>query len=233
MKAIDNLVRAQRPLGWLSLVGLPVALYMAFIYAPEEVTMGVVQRIFYFHVASAWTSFLLFFIVFVASIAYLRNRMVQCNQLAVAAAELGVLFTTLTLLTGPLWARPVWNTWWTWDPRLTTTLILWFIYVAYLMIQSGSEGRERQLRFAAVFGIVGFADIPLIFISTRMWRSIHPVVIEGGKMQMPPAMVLALVTAVLVFTVLAFYLLAQRVHLSLLRDRVLALREQLRQQMGG
>jgi heme exporter protein C len=224
------LSRAQRVLGVMALVGLPAALFAAFVYAPEEVTMGPVQRIFYFHVASAWTAFLLFFAVFCASIAYLRRREPVANSAACAAAELGVVFTSLALISGSLWARPVWNTWWTWDPRLTTTLILWFTYVAYLLIQAGSEGRERQLRFAAVFGIVGFADIPLIFVSTTLWRSIHPMVISGGKMQMPPEMVHALIMAVTAFTILALFLLAQRLQLILLTQRLADLREQLKSQ---
>ena len=122
-----------------NLVSMVTAIWVVFVATPPETTMGVVQRIFYFHVPSAWIAFLAFFIVCIASVAYLRTAKDFWDTLALSSAEIGVLFTTLVLITGPLWARPVWNTWWTWDARLTTTLVLWLIYVAYLMLRSFVE----------------------------------------------------------------------------------------------
>src|SRR5690606_1870764 len=151
--------------GIITALLLFAGLYLALIYAPPERTMGEVQRIFYFHVASAWNAFLAFIVVAAASIAYLLTRQPRWDQLAHASAEVGVLFTTLTLMGGTLWMRPVWNTWWTWDPRLTTTLILWFIYVGYLLLRSLTEGSERRARLAAIYGIIGFIDVPIVYLS--------------------------------------------------------------------
>ncbi len=144
---------------------LAVALWMALFYAPREMMMGDAQRIFYFHVPSAWIGFLAFFVVFTASLLFLRTRQRRWDALALASAEIGVVFTTLVLLTGPLWAKVVWGVFWVWDARLTTTLILWLIYVAYLMLRSSAEGERRQ-RLAAVLGIVGFLDVPLTEVTS-------------------------------------------------------------------
>jgi heme exporter protein C len=169
-------------LRWLLLVAMVVNLYLVFVWVPTEKTMGIVQRIFYFHVPSAWTAFLAFGIVFVYSLLYLIRKQRRFDTVAEAAAEVGVLFTTIVLITGPLWARPVWNTWWSWDPRLTLTLVLWLIYIAYLMLRGFVPDKERAARFAAVFGIVGFLDVPLVYMSIRWWRTIHPKpVIMGGQ----------------------------------------------------
>lgn len=224
----DDKVRGQKALGWLSLVGITVGLYLAFIYAPEERTLGVVQRIFYIHVPSAWNAFFLFGLLSVASIAYLKSRRLIWNEIAVAAGEIGVVFTTLALATGSIWGRPVWNTWWTWDPKLTTTLILWFIYVAYLVIQASDEGDERRARLAAVFGIIGIVDIPIIHASSQLWRSIHPVVIEPGRSAMPASMAVALLVCVAAFTTFGLYLVAIRLETGLLAQRVRRLKLMLR-----
>ena len=165
------------PPRWLGLITallILLGLYFALVYAPPERTMGDVQRIFYFHVASAWNAFFAFFVVAASSIGYLITRTPRWDHIAHASAEVGVLFTTLTLMGGTLWMRPIWNTWWTWDPRLTTTLILWFIYVGYLLLRSLTEGAERQARYAAIFGIIGFIDVPIVYLSAVWWRTIHP-----------------------------------------------------------
>ena len=141
---------------YAALVG---ALYMALRYAPPERVMGNVHRIFYFHVAAAWVGFLAFALVFVASLAYLRRPQARWDRLAAAAAELGVLFTTITLVMGSLWARAVWGVWWTWDPKLTTTLILWFLYVGYLLIRAAVDEPASRGRYAAVLGIAGFLNV--------------------------------------------------------------------------
>ena len=164
--------------------GVLMALAQGFIYlyAPVESTMGVVQKIFYTHLPLAWWAFVSFFVVFVASIAYLRTRSSRWDQLAAAAAEVGVLCSALALVTGSLWARHSWGVWWTWDPRLTTTLIMWFVYAGYLVLRTLDLPEERRARIGAVVGIVAFIDVPLVFISARLWRSIHPAVFasKGG-----------------------------------------------------
>ncbi|MER3448415.1 MAG: cytochrome C assembly protein, partial [Chloroflexota bacterium] len=173
---------------WLDLLGivtglsLIAALYGALVYAPTERIQGPVQRIFYFHVPSAWVAYLAFFVVFVASIAYLWRRSAFWDRLGRASAEVGVAFTTLTIITGSIWARPIWGTWWTWDARLTTTLILWFIYLAYLALRSYVSDPNRAARYAAILGIIGFVDVPIIHMSVVWWRTLHPepVVVRAG-----------------------------------------------------
>lgn len=162
-----------------------LAQYAIWFYAPVEQTMGEVQKIFYTHLPMAWWSFVSFFVVFVASILYLAKREERYDRLAGAAAEIGVLFSGLALITGMCWARPIWNVWWTWDPRLTTTLVMWFVYAAYLLLRASDLGGERQGAVLAVLGVVAFLDVPLVFISARYWRSIHPAVFgaKGGGME--------------------------------------------------
>jgi heme exporter protein C len=191
------------------LLTMSVSLYLVFLFAPTQNTMGHIQRIFYFHVPSAWVSFLAFFVVFVASIMYLVKRDRKYDLVAAASAEIGVVFATLVLITGPIWARPVWNVWWEWSPRLTLFLVLWFIYIAYLMLRNFVEGEERSARLAAVFGIVGFVDVPIVYLSIRLWRDIHPSpVIAGGENSgLHPDMWIAFMSSLLAFTLLYFYLL--------------------------
>lgn len=224
---IRAVIKAQKWLGFISCVLVPASLYMVFVYAPNEATMGVVQRIFYYHVATAWNGYLFVGMVALTSLLYLWRRDEVWNRAALTAAELGVLFITLTLIAGSLWARPVWNVWWTWDPRLVTTLILWFIYVAYLLIQAGAGDNPRQKRFAAVFGIVGFLDIPLVHYSAILWRSIHPNVIRRGDSGMPPEMLMTMIVSVVAFTFLGLYLWGRRLEVESLRQRIERLKEQL------
>jgi len=162
-----------------------LAQYAIWFYAPVERTMGLVQKIFYTHLPMAWWSFVSFFVVFVASIRYLARGREQDARLAGAAAELGVLFSGLALVTGMCWARPIWNVWWTWDPRLTTTLVMWFIYAAYLLLRASDIGGSRKPTVLAVLGVVAFLDVPLVFVSARYWRSVHPAVFgtPGGGLE--------------------------------------------------
>jgi len=213
-----------RALGILALVNIAIGLWMALFYAPTERTMGDAQRIFYFHVPSAWIGFLAFFVVFVASILFLWKRERRWDALALSAAEIGVVFTTLVLLTGPLWAKKAWGAFWVWDARLTTTLILWLIYIGYLMLRSTAES-ERRARFAAVLAIVGFLDVPLIYISVQLWRTMHPQLIINEPGGLAPAMTQTLMVCLLSFTFLFAHLLLQRVRLEQARDQVNALRE--------
>lgn len=187
------------------------AIYCAFVLAPTEAVMGEVQRIFYFHIASAWLCMLAFFILFVLSIAYLATGEAAWDRWASSSAEIGVIFSTLVLITGPLWAKPVWNTWWTWDPRLTTFLILWLIYVAYLLLRANMPEGDKKRKISAVFGIVGFVDVPIVFMSIRWWRTIHPVVITSSSMNLDPDMKTAMFAALGSFTLLYAVLMSLRV----------------------
>jgi heme exporter protein C len=213
-----------RVIGALAVLVIATALYMALFYAPTERTMGDAQRIFYFHVPSAWVGFLAFFVVFIASVMYLWRRERRWDALAMSAAEIGVIFTTLVLLTGPLWAKKAWGAFWVWDARLTTTLILWMIYIGYLMLRGTADG-ERRARFSAVLGIIGFFDVPIIYVSVTIWRTMHPTLLVNDSGGLAPPMVQTLMVALLSFTLLFTFLLIQRVRLEQTRDQVNFLRE--------
>jgi len=204
------------------------ALGLVFIYVPTEKTMGVVQRIFYFHVPVAWISLLAFFIVFVGSILYLWKREEKWDVLARSSGEVGFVFVTLVLVTGPIWAKPAWGTWWTWDARLTSALILWFIYLAYLMVRSFAVEEGRGARFAAAVGIVGFIDVPVVYLAIRLWRTQHPgyVIFEGG---LTGSMLLTLLVSVAAFTVLYVYLLVQTMSIRQIETDI----EKLQQTLEG
>ncbi len=167
---------------------LCAASYSALIWAPEEATMGLVQRIFYFHVPSAWTGFVAFFLVLVGSIAYLRTRSLKWDWLSVASAEVGVAFFTIVLVTGPIWAKPVWGIWWTWDARLTSSFLLWVLYVSYLVLRTLVDEPERRALVAAVFGIFASLDIPLVYFSIWWFRTQHPQPVIGGGGSLDPRM---------------------------------------------
>ena len=213
----------------LMYVVMTLALGLVFLYVPTEKAQGIVQRIFYFHVSSALTMFLAFFIVFVASIIYLWKQAEWWDYVAVSAAELGVLFCTLVLITGPIWARPIWGVWWTWDPTLTLTLVLWLIYVAYLFLRIDTSNPQRA-RFAAVLGIIGFIDVPLIRWSVEKWRTLHPepvVVQSGGTTGLPPAMMLTFLVCLVAFLLLFFYLVWMRVLLAHSQHELEVLRQEV------
>lgn len=209
----------------LGLAGMLTAIYAIIFYVPTERTMGIVQRIFYFHVPVAGVTFVAFFVVFIASILFLVKKDRKWDLLGRSAGQIGLLFCTLVLLSGPLWARPVWNTWWTWDPRLTTTLILWFIYVAYLMVGPASGGGVRGARMAAVFGIVGFIDVPIVFMAIRWWRTIHPVVFRLTGTGLEPSMLLTFLISLFTFQLLFFAILIESYRLMRLKDEVELLKQ--------
>jgi len=193
-----------------------VDLYFIFMVAPTDSVLGHVQRVFYFHVPIAIVSFLAFFVVFISSLGYLIKRTPKWDAVAHASAEVGVVFVTLALLTGIIWARPVWNTWWTWEPRLTTTMILWLIYVAYLMVRSYAPTQSKGAIYAAVVGIIGFVDVPIVYYSVVWWRSIHPSPVVGPFAQadaLDGTMALVLLFSLITFLFFFTYMVAERMEL--------------------
>ncbi len=196
----------------LSGVSMVGALYLVFLWVPTERNLGISQRIFYFHVSMAWVGFFAFFWVLVGSVGYLWKRSQKMDRLAYSSAEIGVVFTTLMLITGVLWAKPAWGVWWTWDPKLTTSLILWLLYVAYLMLRAYSPRGDQGARFAAVLGIIGFVDVPIIYLSVVWWRTVHPPVVLGpvAEGSLEPSMRMVLMACTVAFTLLFAYLLMDR-----------------------
>jgi len=198
---------------------LSYGLYQALVVAPTEKTMGDVQRIFYYHVPSAWTGGVLFFVNFVASIAYLVRRNTKADALALASAEVGVLFCTIVLVTGPIWARPVWGIWWTWDLRLTLTLVLWLIYVSYLLLRRFSTSGQTPV-IAAVLAILGTLDIPLVYFSIWFFRTQHPQPVIGGGGSIDPRMLHAFFVNLIAFTCFGALVCWSRYRLEILRREV-------------
>ncbi len=219
-------IKTLRILLGLSLVLMIASLYLVFIYVPTEASMGVVQRIFYFHIPLDWNAFLAFFVVFLGSIMYLVKRDTKWDRLASTSAHIGVIFTTLVLISGSLWAKPIWGVWWTWDPRLTSALILWIIYIAYILIRSYVSNYELGARFGAVVGIVGFVDVPIVALATTLWPTEHPgpIIFEGG---IAPSMLLTLLVCIAAFTVLFFLLLFQRLAIRNVEWEIKMLKEKL------
>jgi heme exporter protein C len=203
---------------------LGVAGYAALFVAPTEATMGVIQRIFYFHVPRAWTGFVAFFLNLVGSIAYLRTRDLKWDRLGVASAEIGVAFFTVVLVTGPIWARPVWGIWWTWDARLTSSFVLWLLYVCYLLLRTLVDDTARRAALSAVFGIFAAFDIPLVYFSIWLFRTQHPqpVIGQGGSLDSRMLNVLLLCWAALLGVMVL--LIRQRYRLETLRHSVEELR---------
>lgn len=193
-----------------------VAGYAALFLAPTERTMGDVQRIFYFHVPSAWTAFVAFFIAFVANIAYIRTRKPKWDWLGVSAVEAGLAFTTVVLITGPIWAKPVWGIWWTWDARLTSTFVLWLLYVSYLLLRTLVADPERRAMVCAVFGIFACLDVPFVYVSIWLWRTQHPSPVVGGG-GLDPRMGRVLLICWVALLGLMGLLLRQRYRLEVLR----------------
>lgn len=212
-------------LDYLSVIVLAVAAYLALVYAPRELVMGEVQRVFYFHIGTAWTGLLGFVFAAGLGIAYLVTKDMKWDILEVAAVEISVVFFFLTIVLGAIWARPAWNTWWTWDPRLTTAAVTELIYVAYFMLRAGIEDPERRARFGAVYALLGGLSAPITFMAIRLFRSIHPVVIGAAnanqeKMSMSPDMRVAFFFALFAFTVIFIDLFWNRIRLGQLENKV-------------
>jgi heme exporter protein C len=206
-------------LGVLTAILLCYGLYQALVVAPTEQTMGDVQRIFYYHVPSAWTAFILFFINFVASILYLVKRRSAQDMVALTTAEVGVVFLTVNLVTGPIWARPVWGIWWTWDWRLTSTLVMWLIYVSYLFLRRFSSGGQTPT-LAAALAVLGALCVPFVYFSIWFFRTQHPQPVIGGGGSIDPRMWHALLVNWLAFSCFAFMVCWSRYRLEKLQREV-------------
>ena len=220
----------QTGLGLVTLAAMVVAVYMALVGAPTEAEQGMVQRIFYFHVPCAMVTFASFGLVAIAGALYLWLGSQIWDDLGYAAVEVGMVFCTLVLITGSIWAKPIWGAWWTWDSRLTTTFILWLIYGGYLLLRAFGGDTPQVARFAAVVGIIGALDVPIIVVSVRLWRTIHPAVLltrQGEHGLQDPRMVAALLIAMLAFTTLFIWLLSLRFKMLRVHSRLTGLKRDL------
>jgi heme exporter protein C len=218
--------RALKALSWVSAILFLLALAMTLFYAPREAVMGDVQRVFYFHVASGWVGAMAFLVAAAAGVIYLLRGARRWDHVGLASVEIGLAFTLANLISGAVWARPIWNTWWTWDPRLVTASVMELVYIAYLLLRQGIEDPDRRARFGAVYAIVGFLSVPLTFLSIRIFRTIHPVVVGNndptaqGAFDMTPPMLQTFLFSLLVFTVLYVALLWHRVRMQSLAETV-------------
>lgn len=211
----------ERVLGVAALAALGVSAVLSLIVAPPDAIQGEVQRLMYIHVPAAWLAYLSFFVVFVSSIAYLRTSRIRWDRIAAASAEIGVLITALAIALGSLWGKPVWGTWWTWDPRLTTTAMLLLIYLGYLSVRRIADNPMRRARWSAVIGIVGFVDVPIVHLSVVWWRSLHqgPTVFRLGGPEIHGSMLAALLVGVAAFTLVYAYLMTLRLRVGRLEER--------------
>ncbi len=216
-------------LGSVAILLVVASAYASFYVAPEERTMGVLQRIFYLHAASAWAGMDAFFICFVANLLYVWRRKEHYDWLGVSAAEVGLVLTTVILITGPIWAKPAWGIYWTWDARLTSTFIMWLLYVSYLLLRTLVEEPARRALLSALFGIFAFLDVPLVFGSIRWWRTQHPapVIMGGPGSGLDPTMKKVLYLSVLAMHALMIFLVVERYALEKMRGEVEGLRREL------
>lgn len=222
----------ERLLGVAALLALGLSATLSLVVAPPDALQGEVQRLMYVHVPAAWLAYLSFFVVFISSVAYLRTSRTRWDRVAAASAEIGVLFTALAIVLGALWGKPVWGTWWTWDPRLTTTAMLLLIYIGYIAVRRITDSPTRRARWSAVIGVVGFVDVPIVHLSVVWWRSLHQqsTVLRVGGPQIEGSMLTALLVAVGAFTIVYAYLMAVRLRVGRLEER--AAREALSPRLG-
>jgi len=217
---------ALKILDYASVLVLAIATYLALFYAGEEETMGQVQRVFYFHIGTAWTGLLGFLFAAGLGITYLIKKDLKWDIAEVAAVEISAVFFFITIILGSIWARPIWNTWWTWDPRLTTAAITELIYVAYFMLREGIEDPDRRARFGAVYTLIGGVSAPITFLAIRLFRTIHPVVIGSGDpnaqgtFAMAPSMQVAFFFGLFAFTVIFIDLFWNRIRIGQLASKV-------------
>ena len=213
--------RAQRVLGWATGLGLLATAVVALAVVPADADQGDVQRLMYVHVPAAWVAFLTFGVVFGASVGYLKTGRIHWDRSAVSSAEIGVVFCALTIVLGSLWGRPVWGTWWTWDPRLTTTALLLLIYAGYLSLRRVADSPSQRARWSAVMGVVGFVDVPIVHMSVVWWRSLHQqaTVLRPGSPTIAGSMLATLLLAFLAFSLAYGYLMAVRLRVGRLEER--------------
>jgi len=209
------------PPGWLAGAALAGTVLAGLFVVPADATQGDVQRIMYVHVPSAWLAYLAFFVTLIAGLAYLARHELRYDRVAVASAEIGLVLTGLTIVTGAIWGKATWGKWWDWDPRLTTTAILFVVYAGYLLIRQSIVDRRRRARIAAVFGIVGFLNVPIVHFSVLWWRGLHqpPTVIRPGQPTIDPLLLAELLASVVSFTLVYLWLLRARTELESARDR--------------
>ncbi|NIM93258.1 MAG: cytochrome C assembly protein [Anaerolineales bacterium] len=223
---MESTPRGLKIVTWITIIVFGVSLYLVFIYAPREAVMGDVQRVFYYHVAAGWVGALAFLVAAIAGVLYLIRKERRWDQVALSSIEVGIVFTFINIVSGSIWARPIWNTWWTWDPRLVTATIMELIYLAYMLLRQGIEDPDRRARFGAVYAILGFISVPITFASIRIFRTIHPVVIGSGDpgaegtfdmdAQMRVAFFFSLITFTFIYATLFWY----RLRLQRLADKV-------------
>ena len=217
----------------VSIILFAVAAYLVFFYAELEAVMGQVQRVFYFHVATAWVGMLGFLVAGIAGVVYLLRHERKWDVVGLAAVEISLTFFFIAIVSGSIWARPAWGTWWTWDPRLTTATIVELVYAAYLLLRQGIEVPDRRARFGAVYAILGFISVPLTFLSIRLYRTIHPVVIGNGggegDFDMTARMFQTFMFSLFTFSVLFATLLWHRIRLGTLAEKVESLRLKITQ----
>jgi heme exporter protein C len=217
-------------LDFASIIVLGISTYLALVFAPTEAVMGQVQRVFYFHIGTAWVGLMGFVLAAASGIAYLITKDMKWDRFEVAAVEVSTVFFLITIVLGSVWARPAWNTWWTWDPRLTTAAITELIYIAYFMLRGGIENPELRARIAAVYTLLGGVSAPITFMVIRLFRTIHPVVIgnpsaaEEGGFSMTSDMRVAFFFALFAFTVIFVDLLWHRIRLGSLQEKVESLK---------
>jgi heme exporter protein C len=244
---LTRLNRNIRILNWVAAAAILIDLAVIFFYAPTESTMGNVQRIFYFHVGSAWVGAVAFFVALVCGIYYLRQPTRSLDTVAVASVEIGLVFLTMATVAGSVWGRPAWNTWWLWSPRLTLITIAWLTYAAYFMLRGAIEDEEKRGRFAAVYVIVAFVTIIASYLSIRVLRDIHPVVVGGATESAQGAakglqdfagvdstrMIITLNVSVVTFTILFVAWLANRIRLQRLMEQANVLKMRVSARLQG
>ena len=210
----------------VSVILLAISTYLALYFAPTEMVMGEVQRVFYFHIGTAWVGLLGFVLAAIAGVSYLVTKNMIWDRFEVAAVEVSTVFFFITIALGSIWARPAWNTWWTWDPRLTTAAVTELIYIAYFMLRQGIEEPEKRARFGAVYTLLGGISAPITFMVIRLFRTIHPVVIGSqsaaaqGGFDMTKDMKIAFFFALFSFTVIFIDMMWHRIRLGDLQDKV-------------
>ena len=244
---LTRLNRTIRILNIVSLIALAIALGMVFFYAPVERTMGNVQRIFYFHVGSAWVGSLAFLVAMVCGVLFLRRPEKKWDTMGMASVEIGLVFISMAIVSGSVWGKPAWNTWWLWSPRLTIVTIMWLAYAAYFMLRGAIDDEEKRGRFAAVYVIVSFVTVILTFASIRILRDIHPVVFGGTAESAQGAeqglqefsgldsmkMVITLNITVVAYTLIFAAWLANRIHLQRLMDQTQLLKTRVASRLQG